>query len=115
MPTNQSYDLYCPECDKKADAANPMFIRYSARRLQLPIFLCSECRTIYIDKPIVRRIISEWRKNDAITRKIPFEFLCREFLGEIEKSVRTMWVPKFGYRKVRFLKRPTDGIKKAGS
>lgn len=108
MPTSQRYDLCCPQCDKKAGTANPMFIRYSLRHLQLPIFLCSECRTIYIDKPIVRHIISEWRKDGAFTRKIPFKKLYREFLGELEESVRTYWVHRLGYKKTRFLRRPTE-------
>ena len=110
MPTSSEYDLYCPQCDKKAGTVNPMFIRYSCRRIQLPIFLCSECRTIYIDKPTIRHIIGEWRKNDAFTRRIPFKKLYREFLGELEKSVRTYWTSQLGYKRVRFQKRPAKQI-----
>jgi len=103
-----SYDLYCPRCQKKADTANPMFIRYSVIRLQLPIFLCEKCRTIYIDKPTVRRVISEWRKSGAFTRAMPFKRLYQEFLGELESLVSTQFVPRLGYRKTRFLKRPKN-------
>lgn len=101
---NSNYEMYCPQCKKMAGTANPMFIRYSFRHLQLPIFLCSECRTIYIDRPIIRRIISEWRKNRAFTREMPFNRLYKEFLGELEESLGTYWIPRLGYRKVRFLK-----------
>ncbi|MEK7653963.1 MAG: hypothetical protein AAB345_01615 [Patescibacteria group bacterium] len=106
VPKNTDYDLYCPECNKKAGTLNPMFIRYSMYRLQLPIFFCGECRTIYIDKPIVRGIISRWRKNSPATQSIPFNQLCREFIGELAKSLREHWVPYLGYKRAHFLKRP---------
>ena len=105
MPGRADYDLYCPECKKKASTANPMFIRYSVRRLELPIFLCGECRTIYVEKPTVRRIISEWRKGGMWT-KMSLRQLCDEFLGELEESVWTYWVAHLGYRKARFVKHP---------
>ena len=106
MLTLSNYDLYCPECQKKADTANPMFIRYSISSLKLPIFLCGKCRTIYIDKPTVRRVISKWRKYGAFTRAMPFKRLYQEFLGELEGLVNTYFVSYLGYRKTRFLKRP---------
>ena len=106
MLNNMNYDLYCPECNKKADAATSMFIRYTIKRLELPIFLCSSCRTIYIDKPTIRRIISEWRKDGVSTRNMPFKQLYQEFLIELEKMVTTHFVPRLGYKKIRFQKRP---------
>lgn len=106
MPASQNYDLYCPECDEKADAAHLMFIRYSVKNLELPIFLCRKCRTIYIDKPLVSRLINKWRKYGNYTKKMPFSQLHKEFLGELEESLRTYWVAKLGYREVRFQKRP---------
>ncbi len=105
MPENY-YGFYCPKCGQKADTAHPMFIRYSMRRLELPIFLCSPCRTIYIDKPIIRKIISEWKKDGAMLKKIPFESLYREFLGEVENLVANHYVPYLGYKIIRFLKNP---------
>jgi len=54
--------MHCPDCGKKADAAHSLFILYEYR-LDLPIFLCSDCRTIYIDKLTIRQKISEWRKK----------------------------------------------------
>ena len=106
MPKNSDYDLYCPKCWKKAATANPMFIRYT-RRIQLPIFLCSKCRTVYIDKQIVRRMISEWRKQDIISKNLaPFKKLYQDLLGKLEEHVTTSWVPQLGYKRVRFHKRP---------
>lgn len=107
MPRNASYDLYCPQCKKKADVAMPMFIRYSIQRLELPIFLCSSCRTIYVDEPTVHRIVGSWRKNGAFTSKMSFRQLYQEFLGELERLVTTYFVPRLGYKRVCFLKRFT--------
>lgn len=100
-----SYDLYCPKCLKKASFFSPMFIRYSVYRLQLPIFCCSSCRLIYIDKPIIRDTISEWRKHGA-ARHMSLDSLYKEFIGEIKKIVDTDLVPRLGYKKKRFIKRP---------
>ena len=106
MPKNPGYELYCPECDKKAGVAMPMFIR-GARRIQLPIFLCSECRTIYIDKPAVRRAISEWREKDEFSRNwAPFQRLYKDLFGKLEEMIATDWVPRLGYKRIRFQKRP---------
>lgn len=111
MSKSVNYDLYCPRCQSRADTANPMFVRYSVRRLQLPIFLCGECRTIYIDKSIIRHIIREWHKSGLYERNITLKQLYREFLGKIEKMVDTYFVPNLGYEKVRFLKRPRESNK----
>ncbi len=102
--SENNYCFYCPECGKIADTANPMFIQYSMRRLELPIFLCSPCRTIYIDKPTIRKIISEWRKDGPFAIRIPFEKLYREFLGKVEDLVKNHYVPYLGYKIIRFLK-----------
>lgn len=102
-----NYELYCPECNQKADTANPMFVRYSVRRLQLPIFLCSSCQTVYIDKPIIRRIIREWREYGLWT-KMPLKRLYQEFIGELEKTVTEYWVAHLGYKRARFRKLPKN-------
>lgn len=99
-------NFYCPKCGKKANTANPMFVRYSMKRLELVIFLCGECRTIYLDKPTIRKIISEWRKSGMMWKQIPFELLCREFIGELEAMVAKYWVKYLGYKEIRFLKQP---------
>lgn len=108
MPKNSDYDLYCPQCDKKAGTAMPLFVRYSIEHLTLPIFLCSPCRTIYIDKPTIRRAISGWLKYSYFWEKKPLKQLYQEFLGELEKMLTTYWVPQLGYKKVRFQKRPAQ-------
>ncbi len=106
MPKLVSYDLYCPRCQNKASTANPCFIRYSVRRLQLPIFLCGECRTIYIDKLIICHAINEWYRSGLCEKNITLRRLYREFLREIERMVDTYFVPKLGYKKINFLKHP---------
>ena len=99
-------DFYCPKCGKKAVTLNPMFRCYSMRRLELPIFICSDCRTIYIDKPTIRKIISEFRKDGPIWMRMSFEEMYREVLGKLEGVMECYCVPCYGYKKVRFLKNP---------
>lgn len=105
MYQNFNNIFYCPKCGKKADTATPMFIRYSVKRLTLVIFLCIDCRTIHLNKPTNRKIISQWRKS-GMWVQIPFNKLCREFIGKLESQVAEYWVRYLGYEEVRFLKHP---------
>ncbi len=93
--------MHCPDCGKKADAAHSLFILYEYR-LDLPIFLCSDCRTIYIDKLTIRQKISEWRNENIFTKKISFRQLYQEFYGELDNAVKNHWTKELGYREVLF-------------
>lgn len=107
MPKNLRHDFYCPNCGAKADFANPMFVsRYSVRRLELKIFLCSRCRLIYIDKPVAKKTIRDWREGGGFFKPIPLKSLYREFLQELEDMLNTYWIPRLGYKRAKFLKRP---------
>src|SRR3989339_1120730 len=99
-------DFYCPKCGKVASTANPMFRCYSVRHLQLPIFLCSDCRTIYINKPTIRKIVSEFRKEGMVYVEMSFEEMCRDILGKLERIMEIDFISYLGYKKVRFLKNP---------
>lgn len=101
------YDLYCPKCHEKATTANPMFRDFS-QRLCLPIFLCSSCRMVYIDKPIIRRMVNEWRKSGAYAREIPLKQLYGEFLGGLEEMATGYFMSHLGYKRIRFIKRPAE-------
>lgn len=105
MAANVDYELYCPTCKKKADAATPMFIRYSFQHLILPIFLCTSCRTVYIDKPTIRRLVGGWRKDSVFTKDMPFKKLYQEFFEELDKMIETYWIPRLGYKRMKFLRR----------
>ncbi len=101
----KNYDFYCPQCGKKAETVTPAFFRsYSRARLDLVIFCCDTCRTIYVDKPTIRRMISVWRKDNPQTIKITFENQCREFYKELEKMLNEYWIPIGRFRKARFLR-----------
>ncbi len=81
------------------------FIRYSIYRLELPLFGCGACRLICLDKATIRSILSRWRKNSFVTKRMPYEKLYREFLGELERSITTYWDPCLGYKRAKFIKR----------
>ncbi len=104
MARAPDYEFYCPRCKKKASTTDPIF-RNFVRRLELPIFHCNECRLIYIDKPTVRRIISEWRKGGLTIRNMTLKALYQECLEELKRIVNSHFVSNLGYRKARFLKR----------
>ena len=99
-------DLYCPKCGQKAKTLNPIFRCYSMCRLELPIFLCLDCRTICIDRPTVRKIVRKYRKENVIWMKMSFKDMCDGILGKLEKLAENPYISQCGYKKVRFLKNP---------
>ncbi len=107
MASHQNYELHCPRCKKTAYVAvSSFFAEYSIVRLDLTLFLCFQCRTIYIDKQRIQRIISAWRKGWRATKKMPFRLLYREFLGKLEERIDAHYIADLGYRRTRFLKNP---------
>lgn len=96
-------NFYCPKCRKPASTANPSF-RDHVYRLGLPIFLCHPCRTAYIDKPTIHRLIHQWRNTHCV--KEQFVSLYKELLESLEHNLNTCWVSQYGYKKIRFRKRP---------
>jgi len=111
--TNLENIRYCPKCDKEADIAiacslEHHFLPYlnlaTGKRLDLPYFLCGNCRLAYIDtgrlKEIIRMEIEELphSKKKEVSRKQAYQESI-EFLERI--------IEKIGYKKVaRFNKSP---------
>lgn len=105
MPTMAKYELYCPRCKTKADfCLTQHFTHYSMRRLELPVFVCSACRLICVDKPTVRRFIHAWYHDSMFKEKISFSATHKEFLGKLNELVNSYFA-NIGYKRVRFEKR----------
>jgi len=110
MSKDTVYDLYCPQCQQPARTFHSIFPReYSSRALGLLIFYCSDCRTIGIDRPTVRCLISAWSKGiDLRANGISLKQLDRKYLKELEKMV-AVDIYQAGYRRARFRKRQKVG------
>ncbi len=104
MAGDRNYNLFCPKCRKRASAAHLMFVRYSVYRLELPLLLCTDCGLICVDRQTLCAAIEEWRKRSASAMDVPLRELCKEFMGEMEKSAKNYWIAQLGYKKARFLK-----------
>lgn len=104
MPKKE-YNLLCPKCN---NAKMPEWVigtrSYSARRLDVPYFMCGNCRFIYVDKTIVRRTISEWMDNKFVSKSIPpYKKLYEEMLGVVNRVVE-YYCQTAGYKRRRFRK-----------
>ena len=66
----------CPRCKKDLGPSwmcDNNFFSHSWRRLDLPYFLCGDCRVAFVDKLLLRDCISSWRKSEkGLTRRISF-------------------------------------------
>lgn len=93
----------CPECGKEAAPSNAIWIHF-LHRLDLPYFVCGDCRTVYCDKILIKRQVSWLRKIESAARRVPFKILFKTVMdymnGIIEYNVSYL-----GYRVVRFKKR----------
>lgn len=96
-------DFFCPKCGKKREPSWACLItNYSIQRLDLPYFLCGDCRLMHIDKRLLRNIVSHWRKNSKYAQTFPFKRIYAEVAEYMEEVIRTM--EKIGYRQKRVRK-----------
>lgn len=102
MQANE-YELPCPGCGKEKTPCWMIGSRnYSMQRLDVPYFMCGECRLICVNKTAVRKAISQW-KNNLLTRKhLPSnEVLYKEML-KILDEVTEYYCRTAGYRRAKF-------------
>ena len=98
-------EFFCPQCYKKAEPTRRDWIKYSFARLELPTFLCGDCRTAYIDWPTIRRKIRCWRNESGYLTEIPYRELVREITEWFRQGFEEYYIKYLGYREVKFLKR----------
>ena len=96
--------FFCPKCGEKARIFEPGMTTFFYR-VGLPYFFCDDCRTIYYDKPLIRKIVSDFKKRHH-TLKIPFKEIYQRAKDILDKSVKHK-VEKMGYKFVRFEKKET--------
>ena len=70
--------------------------------IELPYFACSECQLVYIDKNLLREIISTWRKTSGY-EFISQKELYQQMLAFLEEHTNYL-CQNAGYKRVRFKK-----------
>lgn len=98
-------DFRCPECNKVPEYTSVIGVRkYSMRKLDLPYFLCGDCRICSYSKLLLRQCISRWRKDSAGAKAIPYNQIYQESKGILEGTLR-YYVKTAEYRLGRFRKK----------
>lgn len=98
---------YCPQCNR---AVSPYivwdrkFFYYSWARLELPYFLCGNCRTACVDKILVQKAVSSWRKNTWAGKNISHREAYQKAKDVLSGTLQRH-VEQLGYRIVRFYKK----------
>lgn len=91
----------CPKCGRMVQPSWACHITaYCVRRLDLPYFLCGDCRLLHVDKALIRTIVSEWRKNSRFAKKVPSKKIYREARDYMETVASCL--SKIGYKKKKF-------------
>jgi len=80
------------------------FFNYSWARLELPYFLCGNCRTAYVDRALVQNAVSLWRKTSRADKSISHKKACELAQNSLGESMRYK-VEKLGYEIVRYYKK----------
>lgn len=104
--SKDNYTLRCPKCSAMKEPEWMIGSRsYSVYRLDIPYFMCGECRLICLDKITVRKAISEWRdtRPKSIVGIPPHEYIYQEMLRTLNKVV-DYYCQTAGYRRIRFKK-----------
>lgn len=102
----KEFAWYCPECSQEKLPDNMVLDRrYSCRALRLPYFMCGGCRLIYVDRVLIREIISNWKYETEELKTIPLKKLYKETLAKLE-GVIEYYCKNVGYKRARFVKKP---------
>ena len=96
--TNPENIRYCPKCKKTISpdyASDRCFLQYSWVRLELPYFFCGDCRLASIDKTLIQKTVSEWRKNTNARKTISHKDAYQKALKFIKETVQYHKVVRF--------------------
>jgi len=100
-----NHTLRCPKCDTDKEPEWMIGSRnYSMRRLDVPYFMCGECRLICLDKITLRKAISEWRRDmpsKSIAGIPSYEYIYQEMLKTLNKIV-DYYCQTASYRRTQF-------------
>ena len=101
----KNFERYCPKCNKKAEKCNQSIFRViswfsTVKRIDIIYFLCSNCRLVYIDKSIVLKIISDFRRSLRKDQRKKLSHLetYQRILKTLEKDISEFRVNRLGYR-----------------
>lgn len=94
-------DFYCPKCGKNPSKSTIMTTQYSMYRLDLPYFMCGNCRFCSYDKRLIKQTISRWNKYSHATRRTPYKEIYRGSIELLEESMKYC-VDKIGYQVAKF-------------
>ena len=91
-------DFCCPKC-KKTPAYNAVIgdRKYLARRLDLPYFLCGDCRICSYSKELIKQTIRRWKESVVV----PDRQIYRESTEALDKVLQYL-IKTAGYRLGRF-------------
>ena len=94
-------DFYCPKCKKNPSKSTAMTTEYSMYRLDLPYFLCGDCRLCSYDKQLIGQVIQRWDKHSHATSHTPYEEIYRSSIKLLEELLE-YYVSRVGYRIAKF-------------
>lgn len=95
--------FYCPKCGRETRPYHAAWIHF-LHRLDLPHFMCGECRLTYYDKSMIMECVTWLRKVESGARDIPFKVLYKR-VTEYMDEIMQYNIEKLGYRFVRFKKK----------
>ena len=96
--------FYCPKCGKEKLPDNLVSDRkYSVRALCLPYFMCGDCRLIYADKALAKKVFTEWRNSSENPRRIPYRQAYGEMMGLLDETIES-YCRTASYKRTKFRK-----------
>lgn len=100
------YGLLCPKCKKEPSQGNLLFIPpWSMRRMDVPYFMCSPCRTICADKNSIKIYVRWWKGLGLVKQRLPSNKILYKIALEKAENVVDYYAAHVGYRRARFIRK----------
>jgi len=97
-------DFQCPQCGKVPKYNSVIGVReYSVRRLDLPYFMCGDCRLCSYSKLLLKQTISRW--GNSVKLKGISHSQVYQASKKIVEEVLAYYTRTAGYRLVPYFKR----------
>lgn len=102
-----AYDFYCPKCGEKPSVYNSSTTHYSMQKLNLPYFMCGDCRICGYDKKLIRTMIHQWDKHSHAISHFNYKKIYLNSIRLLEERT-AYYVKTAGYRISEFKLKKSD-------
>jgi hypothetical protein len=97
--------FYCPKCGTPAERCEMIGTRTHTTEVPgIPYFICGKCRSIFVNKRLVRETMHGWWRRNRLKRIAPFTKFYDDAIEQLDTYV-VAYFKNIGYTPMRFIKK----------